>query len=232
MKPPQDNLFELLDEFCPNLKNGDVLLITSKIVSIHQKRCVSADSTKEGELIRKEADHIISHEEESAHAITLTIKNNILIPNAGIDKSNANGFYILWPKEPHKIAREICEHLQKKFLIEKLGVVIVDSHTTPLRMGVVGIALGFFGFNPLRDYRGSKDIFGRKLEFTRSNLADALATMGVLAMGEGNECTPLALVRDANFLEFTNEPKSHNLKIPIKEDIYFPLMRRFFKKKK
>ena len=232
MNPPKDDLYDVLDNFCPTLKEGDVFLVTSKILAIHQGLCIPMSEVKnKDDLIKKEAEIFIPREEGLGEHVILTLKENTLIPSAGIDESNANGYYILWPKNSEKEAKKICEYLKEKFSLKKLAVIITDSHTTPLRYGVLGISIGAYGLNPLKDYREEKDIFGREIKMTQINIVDALAVMGVLIMGEGAEQTPMAIIREADLVKFTNQEKYKDLLIPVKEDIYYPLLKAFNKRK-
>ena len=232
MSPPKDDIYDVIDNFCPPLKEGDVFLVTSKILAIHQGLCIPVDEIKnKDDLIKKEEEIFIPREECPGEHVILTLKENTLIPSAGIDESNANGHYILWPKNSEEEAKKICEYLKEKFSLKKLAVIITDSHTTPLRYGVMGISIGAYGLDPLKDYREEKDIFGREIKMTQINIVDALAVMGVLLMGEGAEQKPLAIIREADFVEFTNEEKYKDLLIPVKEDIYYPLLKNFHKRK-
>lgn len=231
MMPPKDDIYQLLDEHLPSLREGDVVLITSKVISIHQGRCIKIeDVSDKDELIKQEAEIFIPREECPGEYVILTIKDNTLIPSAGIDDSNGNGYHVLWPEAPNKAAKELCQYLKDKFSIKKLAVIITDSHTIPLRYGVLGISIGFFGLEPLKDYRGTLDIFGRKIKITRSNIVDSLANIGVSLMGEGNEQTPIVIARDIDFVKFTNKNTYQDLIIPRKEDIYYPLLKRFYEK--
>lgn len=72
---------------------------------------------------------------------------------------------------------------------------MTDSHTTPLRRGVTGIALSYWGFQGVESFVGTKDLYGRALKMTHVNFADALASAAVLMMGEANESCPLAMLR-------------------------------------
>ncbi|GAH17146.1 unnamed protein product, partial [marine sediment metagenome] len=176
VKPPQDDIYNVIDEFCPTLREKDVFLLTSKILAIHQGLCIPIDTVgNKDNLIRKEADVFIPRKECPGGYVILTVKNNTLIPSTGTDESNANGYYILWPKKPEKEAKTICEYLKKKFSLKKLAVIITDSHTVPMRYGIMGISIGFYGLYPLKDYRGEKDIFGRRMKMSQSNIVDALA---------------------------------------------------------
>src|SRR3989338_5371289 len=97
--PPRDNIYPILDKFLPRLREGDVLFITYKILAIHQGRCLKINSSvKKDHLIKKEADKYIRRRLASYGNFFLTIKNSTLIPSAGIDESNGNGYYILWPQ--------------------------------------------------------------------------------------------------------------------------------------
>lgn len=227
LKPPQDNLYEVLDSSLTDLQEGDVICITSKVLSIHQGRCIPATSAADKEkLIKQEAESYLPGTANKA-GVPLTIKEHTLIPSAGIDESNANGYYILWPVDAMGAAKEICQYLKQKNNLEKLAVIITDSHTIPLRWGVVGISIGFWGINPLRDYRGSPDIFGRKLTMTQTNIVDALATAAVLIMGEGSEQTPILIIRDADFVEFNNSDLTQEFVISPELDLYAPLLKVF-----
>ena len=229
-KPPKDDLFALIRESIPKgrLQEGSILVVTSKIVAIGEGRCVKIDeSIDKYKLVQKEADEYLSKDKmPPGYSFVLTIKNGILIPTAGIDESNANGYYILWPKNPFASAKTIYNFVKKEYKLKKFGVIISDSHTTPLRLGTMGVALAFWGFNPLKDYRGTKDIFGRKLKVTQGNTTDSLAVAAVATMGEGKEQMPIAIIKDIPFVQFGNFNflKKNPLAISRKDDIYGPLL--------
>jgi len=232
--PPQDDLYKLLDEFLPELKEKEVVFVTSKIVAIHQGRCIPVSEVKDkDDLIKQEADYYIPRADSPNNYVVLTIKDHTLIPSAGIDESNANKHYILWPKEINKTATDIKNYLQNKFNIKNLGIIITDSRCTPFRYGVVGVAIGYSGIKPLKNYVGSSDIFGRQLKVSKVNIIDSLAATAVLCMGEGAEQTPLALASELESLvEFTNEDMTEEIFIPKEEDIYYPLLKDFYNDKK
>lgn len=230
--PPKDSIYPILDSFVPKLHEGDVLFITSKILGIHQGRCVKVGTNvSKDKLIMQEAEAYIPPSQVPNGKMFLTIKEYILVPVAGIDESNGNGYYTLWPRNSTKLAKEICKYLKHKYGVKKFAVIVTDSHTTPLRYGVTGISLGFFGLEPLYDYRGKPDIFGRKLKFTKSNVVDGLSPLAVLAMGEGKEQTPMLIMRGLDFLRFSNRSTYKKLVIPRSKDIYSPLLKVFKEKK-
>ncbi|MCT4617457.1 MAG: coenzyme F420-0:L-glutamate ligase [Candidatus Gracilibacteria bacterium] len=231
INPPQDNIYDILDKLGEDLKEKDIIFITSKILAIHQGKCQEIkelDNIEEkDELVKKEAELFIPRQSYVEHSVNLTIKYNTLIPNAGIDESNSNGYYVLWPENPEKEAEKICKYLKDKFNIKDLAVLITDSHTTPLRYGVIGISMGFYGMKPFKSYIGTEDIFGRELQMSRVNIVDSLSVSAVLAMGEGAEQTPIAIISDCEYAEFTNKPAYNELNIPLEEDIYYPLIKQF-----
>ena len=227
--PPKDDLFSIIKESIFEIKEGSIIVITSKVVSIGEGVCIKTDNTKieKDSLIKREADLYIFRDKKIEGSVMLTIKDNILIPSSGIDESNANGYYILWPKKPFESAKKIYKFIKKTYGLKAFGVIISDSHTTPLRTGIMGIGLAYYGFNPLRDYRGKKDIFGRKLKMSQTNIVDSLSAAAVYKMGEGAEQTPIAIIEDAGNIEFTEKDfsKSNPLRISIDEDIYSPLLK-------
>lgn len=229
--PPRDNLIAALDASLPRLCERDIVFISSKVLAIHQGRCV-----KIGPHIDKKK---LVLQEANAYALNrapywdfiLTIKDSTLIPSAGIDESNGNGYYILWPKRTNALLCDIRARLMKKFRLKKLAVIATDSHVMPLRSGVLGISIGFFGLEPLRDMRGTKDVFGRKLKYTRINVPDALAALAVLHMGESGERTPVVILRDVPQVKFTNKSTWHKITIPPKKDLYAPVLKKFLWRK-
>ena len=227
MLPPQDDLFAVLEAALPPLQEGDVVVITSKIVAIHQGRCVPMASVADKEvLVEAEADAWIP-KASSKYGITLAIKGGTLIASAGIDASNSQDHYVLWPDDPSGAAAKIGRWLKQRYAIDRLGVILSDSHCTPLRRGTTGITIGFYGFEALLDYRGTPDIFGRPLAVTLSNRADAMAAAAVGLMGEGAECIPVVIVRNWPDLVFNDITGQQGFFIPPDEDIFSPLMEGF-----
>ena len=219
-----ENLLDFIIFSTPKILDGDILIITSKIVALSENRTVSYTDEKSIEkIIRKESQFAMK-----TKYVWLTIKDNMVLPSAGIDKSNANGKIILLPKNSFESAKKIRKFLLKYFKIKNLGVIITDSRTLPLRAGVVGVAVGYAGFKGVRNYIGSRDLFNRILKFSRTDVADSLATSAVLLMGEGNECQPLAIIKKAPVV-FTNKLNTKELYIDPKEDMYQPLFEKIRK---
>lgn len=222
-----DSLTDILDLYLKNCPENSVLVVTSKIVAICEGRVVPAAKADKDALIKQEAQYYLPRS-ASKYDTMLTINHNILIPAAGIDESNGNGNYILWPQDPQKSANELRAYLVKRFRRKHVGVIITDSKTTPLRWGTTGITLAHSGFEALNSYIQKPDIFGRNLKMTKANVADALSASAVLVMGEGNEQTPLALIEDLPFVKFQprnpTKKELQELQIALEDDVYAPVL--------
>ena len=186
------------------LKSGDILVIASKVLAYSQGLLESVESDEDfQELVKSEADEVLDEGD-----MVLTMKNKVLIPNAGIDRSNVpEGQAVLWPKEPFKSAEKIRKELMSEFDLDELGIVISDSHCQPLRMGTSGIAIGWAGFEGVKDERGAKDLYGREMLYTKIAAADNLASAANLEMGETDASIPFVLIRWAK-VDFTDRPAS------------------------
>nr|MDO8100262.1 coenzyme F420-0:L-glutamate ligase [Candidatus Njordarchaeota archaeon] len=203
-------ILEGLEKEGLRVEDNDILAITSKVISVSEGRVIELSKVVPSrkayrmsnkyhiiaeicELIMSEADAVIG----GIDRVMLTLKNNVLMANAGIDKKNAGpGKVVLHPTNSPKAA----EQIRKKVLEtigKRIGVIITDSRTQPLRIGTIGIALGVSGFEPIIDERGKPDLFGRPLQVTRRALADELATAAEILMGETSERVPAVLIRGA-----------------------------------
>jgi coenzyme F420-0:L-glutamate ligase/homotetrameric cytidine deaminase len=190
------------------LQDGDVLVISESVVATWQNRVIDLDTVtpskmafslasryskdpREMELILQESDEIIG----GIPGVVLTMIDGFLYPNGGIDHSNAPpGHVVLFPLNPSRSAEGIRNRISAG---KKIGVIIGDSRTHPLRLGCVGVALGSFGLDPVEDARGQKDLYGRELKITRKAVADNLVSAAQIVMGEGDEGIPAAIIRDA-----------------------------------
>lgn len=225
------DLFASLQGFV--YKSDDIVVISSKFVSMSEGSIVKLSrvkvtkrakdlSTKNHmdaklvELVLRESEYVMS----GVPGFLLAIRGGMIAPNAGIDKSNVpKGYAILYPRNPF----ETAEKLRLKFLAQlgiRVGVVIADSRLMPTRIGTTGVAIGCAGFEPVEDQRGKRDLFGNILRVTFKATADAIATMGVMVMGESDESTPVAVVRRANVLWSDRKFSWKDMAVEPFEDIY------------
>ncbi len=203
-------LFESLKENHVTLENGDVIVISSKFVSFSQGRIVTLDTIAESdeaktlgkkynmnpkiaEIVIRESDKILG----GISGFVISASDDIIAPNAGIDKSNTKkGQIILYPKNPYQVAEEIRRKIFLKMQIH-VGVIIVDSRLMPSRVGTTGVAIACAGLEPVEDLRGQKDLDGNPLKVTFQAVVDNLASIANHKMGEGSESKPFAIVRDS-----------------------------------
>jgi putative folate metabolism gamma-glutamate ligase len=221
------DILALLDKYLSELSERTVIAVTSKIVSITEGRVVPVHKADKDKLIEEESEYYLPRE-ENPYGVSFTITNGTLAASAGIDESNADGKYVLWPADPQESANQIREHIRKIRGIREIGVIITDSRTIPMRWGVTGMTIGYSGFEPLKDYIGTPDLFGREFVFEKLNVIDSLASAATLVMGEGNEGTPLAVITDIPFIQFQDrnptEEELVSLKITMKTDLYAPFL--------
>ena len=216
-----NSLFDfVLREAKEHIKENSILAVTSKIVSLSEEAIVFKSEVEKEDLIQKESDYYLG---EVAFGCHLTIKHRLFIASAGIDQSNADGdYYILYPNDPFLSAQKLGTQLREHFNLKNFGVLFTDSHTTPLRRGVTGIALSYWGFNGLINKVGENDLFGNELKVTTINTADALASASCLLMGEGNEQCPLAVIETPP-VEFNTETDITEITMNPEDDMYFPI---------
>ncbi|MEK7562037.1 MAG: coenzyme F420-0:L-glutamate ligase [Patescibacteria group bacterium] len=205
--PNSQAIFEFLDDSLKELKEGSIVVITSKVISLCEGRVVPVGDISREDLVPQESEWYLPWQ-DTRYGFSFAIKNNTLIPMAGIDESNANGHYVLWPSNAQKTANEIRKYLVNRFSKQKVGVLITDSTCMPMRWGTVGIAIGYSGFKPTNDYIGKPDLFGRKFEVSKSGVASGLAAAAVAVMGEGAEQTPIAVIEDVPFVKFQSRNPS------------------------
>lgn len=219
-------LTSLLDRVLVALPERSILVITSKIVALAEGRVIRQDSALKKKVIVTEAEYYLP-ETESQYGVPITIVDHTFIARAGLDTSNTNGYYSLLPKNGYVTAKKIRQYLIRRFDRKEIGVIIVDSHSLPLRRGVTGVSIGWSGFKGLKEYKNAPDIFDHSFT-THANHVDALATAASFVMGDGDEQTPLALITDIPHIEFkASSPTPKELtyfKPSLKDDLFAPLI--------
>jgi dihydrofolate synthase / folylpolyglutamate synthase len=224
-----EDIYAILDRYLPKLEEKTVVAIASKIISLAQKDVIKKENgmTKR-DLIPHVTDYYLGNDYAMKYNQIISIKEHTLTASGGIDESNGNGYFILWPKNVQEITNRIWEHLRKKHGVQNLGVIITDSRTTPLRWGVTAISLAWCGVEPLKNYIGEPDIYGHILQAEKTSIVDSLATAATVVAGEGNEQQPLAIIEDVDFVSFQNrvptEKELNDLQIDIKDDLFEPLL--------
>lgn len=224
LTPPQDDLLTALDAAPLALQEGDILLVSSKVVSIDEGRCVPADAFDRAAQVAAAAEVIIPRPYWSS---PLTITNHLLVGSAGIDQSNSDGYYTLLPADPFRSAKRLWAHLRTRFALSRLGVVVTDSHSVPCRYGAIGAAIGWWGIVPIQNHIGKSDLFGRTMRVERSNLVDGIAAGATVVMGEVAEATPVVIARDVPNIEFTSNDSKADLFVDFADDTLRVLYEQF-----
>lgn len=213
------NLPEFVTCFIPQAQEKTVLAVSSKIMALWKGSTVAYESAVQKEvLIRQHSQAALK-----TPLAWLTIKDGMVMTNAGIDESNADGKLVLLP-DCYACAEELCGALKQRWGISQLGIVVTDSMILPLRAGVVAAAVGYAGFKGVKDLRGKPDLFGKTLKTTLVDVADSLATAAALVMGEAAEQCPLCVIEDAPVI-FTAQTDRKEIKYPVEDDLYAPLFK-------
>jgi coenzyme F420-0:L-glutamate ligase/coenzyme F420-1:gamma-L-glutamate ligase len=197
------------------LRDGDVLVITSKIVSKSEGRWVDLTTVEPDD----EAKHIavqcgkdprevaiILSEAESVSRVrqgVLIVRHRLgfVCANGGMDHSNTRPdvqWRLLLPVDPDRTASTIRQRLVQHYQTT-IGLIISDSHGRPFRMGTVGVAIGSAGLPALWNLRGKPDLFGTALQVTEVGFADELAAAAGLVLGQSNEGIPAVIIRGLAF---------------------------------
>lgn len=215
---PGDDLADLLVQAinegrAPALQEGDIVVIAQKAVSKSENRYVSLDSVTPsaralslaGEC-RKDPRYVEVVLRESVRVVRaapgiliVEDKRGLVLANAGVDRSNVDQVdqrerLLLLPPDPDQSAASIRTALKTRTGAD-VAVIINDSLGRPWRLGTVGTAIGASGIRTLWDRRGDPDLQGRRLEITEVGYADELAAAASAAMGQGNEGTPVVIIK-------------------------------------
>ncbi len=218
-----------------HLKDNDILAISSKFVALSEGRIVRLNnvmperkavtlakrfkmSPQMAQLVLWESDKILG----GIYGFLLAVKDDLIAPNAGIDRSNIYpGFAILYPKNPSASAEKIRKEINQK-TGKNIGIVLTDSRLMPARIGTTGVAISCAGIEPVQDCIGRRDLFGNSLKYTKRALADDIAAASELLMGEADESTPIVVVRAKKPpWKYTSRTiKGKEMRISWRDDIY------------
>jgi len=208
------DLAGMISDAAPDLRDGDIVVITSKIVSKAEGRVIRADRERaiDGETVRVVTRRGQTRIVETRHGLVLAA--------AGVDSSNtAPGTVVLLPEDPDGSARRLRKALGERLGIN-LGVVITDTMGRPWRMGQTDTAIGAAGVAPLRDHRGQPDTFGNTMEVTVAAVGDEIAAAADLVKAKTTQM-PVAIVRGlAELVTDADGPGAAALIRPAAEDLF------------
>ena len=203
-----DRVIVAAKQTCSGFLEGDILVLAETAVATAEGNVITLSAITPSnraqdlaarykmdprivEVVLKESDSVVG----GIPGFLLCMKAGTLLPNAGVDASNAPlGCVTPLPENPDHSALTI-KHAIEDQTGARIGVIIADSRTHAMRLGCSGVAIGSAGFTAVIDDRGRSDLFGRKLEVTKRAVADNIASAAELVMGEADECTPAAIIR-------------------------------------
>lgn len=210
IKEGDDVVSIIIDNIPVKLRKGDVLVVATKPLLLAYSKYFSAEScsldvsaeakkiAKEYELDEVISELIVRYSDAilgGTKGFILSNVDGVVLPNGGIDRKNiGRNRYALPYIVVKEKAREFYSKIYKLYGV-RIGVIISDSSVYPLRLGTRAIAVVTYGFIPVRKYVGSLDLYGVSIRYTYMNIADELASAAHLAMGEGDERVPAALIR-------------------------------------
>jgi coenzyme F420-0:L-glutamate ligase/coenzyme F420-1:gamma-L-glutamate ligase len=218
------------------LTDGDVVAVCQKIVSKSENRFVELDavdpSARAMELAQacgKDARFVEVVLQQSTHVVrcvkdVLIVRHRLgfVVANAGVDQSNIEGAgsrVLLLPEDPDRSAARLRDAIARRLGV-RVGVIITDSFGRAWRLGVTGTCIGCAGLVALADARGRPDRFGRPLQVTQIAVADQLAAVATLMMGEADEGRPVVLISGVPTAYVAEEAPAARLVRPIETDLF------------
>ncbi len=190
---PGDDIATLIAA-AAEVRDGDVLVVTQKIVSKAENQLVAVDPDdplSHKTLVEQESVRVLRRRGDLVISET---KHGFVCANAGIDRSNLDdGVAALLPRDSDRSARRIRDRLRDATGAE-VGVIVSDTFGRPWRKGLVDVAIGCAGIAAVVDLRGTEDAAGHELQVTEVAVADEIAAAAELVMGKANG-VPVAIVR-------------------------------------
>jgi coenzyme F420-0:L-glutamate ligase/coenzyme F420-1:gamma-L-glutamate ligase len=204
----------ILESF--EINDDDILVFSQKIISKNEDRILRLSSVSPSlladgiassygkdprlvELILSESKRIVRMENG---VIIVETKHGFVCANAGIDESNVeDGYATLLPNDPDRSANSLKEKIKQK-TGKNVAVIISDTFGRPFRLGQTDIAIGIAGLEPILDYNGKPDTFGKIMQVTAIAVADEICSASELVMGKIQKC-PIAVIRNYNFSSST-----------------------------
>lgn len=220
---PGDQLGDVIVDACraePNgpLSDGDVLVVTQKIVSKAEGRMVEidpADPLSHKVLVEQEGVRVVRRRGD---LIITETTHGFICANSGIDLSNVErGWAALLPVDSDRSARRIRDIVRAKLGVN-VGVIVSDTFGRPWRKGLTDVAIGVAGIAAVVDLRGTPDALGRVMQVTEVCVADEIASAGELVMGKSNG-VPVAVVRGCD-PEWFRESSIDEIVRPANEDLF------------
>ena len=226
-----ESIGELVCKSGAGILDGDVIIVSQKIVSKQEGARIKLDSVIPSQLAvgvasEYEKDPRLVEVVLSESARILRISNGVIITetkhgivcaNAGVDASNvSDGYLTMLPRDPDSSAERLCRTIQEK-TGRRVAVIISDTFGRPFRMGQTDCAIGIHGIVPILDYTGESDAFGRDLSITATAIADELCAAADLVRTKSSR-TPIVIIRNYRFLPAAG--KIGSMRRPPSQDLF------------
>ena len=227
---PNTNIIDLVLKSTV-INDYDILIFSQKIISKNEGRIVDLSSVNPSllasgiassygkdprlvELILSESKRIVRMQDS---VIIVESNHGFVCANAGIDESNVrDGYVTMLPEDPDQSADKLKKQIEQRTK-KNTAVIISDTFGRPFRLGQANIAIGIAGMEPIIDYKGKLDTFGKILQVTAIAVADELCSASELVMGKVQNC-PVAIVRNFKF-DFS-DAKIQKIIRPKTEDLF------------
>ncbi len=227
---PNTNIIDLVLKSTV-INDYDILIFSQKIISKNEGRIVDLSSVNPSllasgiassygkdprlvELILSESKRIVRMQES---VIIVESNHGFVCANAGIDESNVrDGYVTMLPEDPDQSADKLKKQIEQRTK-KNTAVIISDTFGRPFRLGQANIAIGIAGMEPIIDYKGKPDTFGKILQVTAIAVADELCSASELVMGKVENC-PVAIIRNFKF-DFS-DAKIQKIIRPKTEDLF------------
>lgn len=212
---PDDDLAAVIAAALPDLDDGDIIVVTSKVVSKAEGRVLSA--TDRAETIAAETLNVVASRDELQIVRT---HHGLVLAAAGVDASNTPpGSVVLLPTEPDASARKLRTQLAER-TGHRIGVVISDTAGRAWRLGQTDIAIGAAGIAVTVPHQGQVDSYGNPLVVTEPAVADEIAGAADLVMGKTSQC-PAAVVRGlAHLVTVPDGAGASSIVRPLSDDLF------------
>jgi coenzyme F420-0:L-glutamate ligase/coenzyme F420-1:gamma-L-glutamate ligase len=215
---PGDVLAELVAA-CVTLVDGDVVVVTQKIVSKAEGRLVELDPSDAGARLRLIEQESVRVLRRRGDALITETPHGFVCASAGVDESNVeHGWAALLPVDADRSARRIRDGLRARAGV-RVAVVVSDTFGRPWRRGVTDVAIGCAGVAAVVDLRGTTDTAGRQLSVTEVAVADEVAAAAELVMGKADG-VPVAVVRGIDASWFREGSVGAEIVRPHGEDLF------------
>jgi coenzyme F420-0:L-glutamate ligase / coenzyme F420-1:gamma-L-glutamate ligase len=183
---PGDDLSRLLAVAAPDMADGEVLVVTQKVVSKAEAQLVPIDPGDPGSKARIVEGESVRVLRRRGDLVISETRHGFVCANAGVDLSNVeDGWAALLPEDPDRSARRLRDGLRGRLGVE-VAVIISDTFGRTWRRGLTDVAIGCAGIRPVVDLRGTADAKGRELAVTEVCVVDELASAAELVMGKAS----------------------------------------------